>query len=358
MKKPNFSDICLLIPAYEPQMVLVKLVEELGSLGEFKKIIIVNDGSSKSAQPVFEVLQGLAGVVLLQHQSNQGKGEALKTGFRFVQQEYAAEIIGVVTLDADGQHLATDVVKIAEGLQTNSNKLILGVRTFRRDVPLRSRFGNVLTRQVFKLFFKKEITDTQTGLRGVPVNMLHDFMLFNAKGYEYELEELIHVSRMKQDIVQVPINTVYIGNNATSHFNPILDSLKIYLVFFRYLCVSLASYVIDISLFASLHSLGFGIFKSLVVARVASAIFNFYNNKITVYKARSWKNIKRELFAYILLAIFVIFISYGFIDFVVKQFAMNVILAKVLVDGLLFVFNFVVQQFIIFRRKVEVIPKE
>ena len=93
---------------------------------------------------------------------NQGKGQALKTAFTYIQEQ---NIYGtVVTADADGQHKVWDIFRTANKASENPNKLILGVRAFSGKVPLRSRFGNSLTKALFKLQTGVGVTDTQTGL--------------------------------------------------------------------------------------------------------------------------------------------------------------------------------------------------
>src|SRR5204863_1625446 len=107
------------------------------------------------------------------------KGQALKTAFNHVLLHAPADAVGVVTADADGQHLAADIRRVAERLEqarTTGAALILGSRTFAKDVPLRNRFGNVLTRGVFRLVIGRAIGDTPTALRGIPRGFLAALM--------------------------------------------------------------------------------------------------------------------------------------------------------------------------------------
>ncbi len=79
------------------------------------------------------------------------------------------DVAGVVTADADGQHAPEDIERVADVLAAQPEALVLGARSFGDDVPLRSRFGNILTRGIMHALLGRKLTDTQTGLRGIPV---------------------------------------------------------------------------------------------------------------------------------------------------------------------------------------------
>ena len=109
----------LVIPAYEPDYNLIKLIKKIHHKSDFH-IIVIDDGSSSKCQIVFEQAEQYATV--LRHQVNQGKGQALKTAFTFIQE---LKIYGtVVTADADGQHKAWDIFRVSSKASENPNKLI------------------------------------------------------------------------------------------------------------------------------------------------------------------------------------------------------------------------------------------
>lgn len=229
------SAIYLLIPAYEPDEKLLPLVQ---ALAPHYPIIIVNDGSTQpECARIFAQLAALPQITVLQHEVNQGKGAALKTGFAY-QLAHAPNSVGVITLDADGQHLVPDVLKVAQQLQKQPAHVILGVRDFGDKVPLRSKFGNTVTGFLFKKIYKLPISDTQTGLRGLPLNLLKSLTKFHTTHYEFEMECLVYFAEHKIPVTQLPISTVYIDHNKSSHFNPILDSVRIYSVLLRFLIIS------------------------------------------------------------------------------------------------------------------------
>ena len=223
----------IVIPAHAPPAKLVELVQDLSR--DNRAVVIVNDGSSSQYREVFAQASAFPNVTVLSHAVNRGKGQALKTAFEHVLLTTASDAVGAVTADADGQHLAGDIRRIAERLEDTARPaaLILGSRAFQGEVPLRSRFGNLLTRKVFAMVIGRALIDTQTGLRGIPRSFLPELTELEANRYEFELEMLIRATR-RMPIEELNIATVY-GAFAKSHFHPLRDSLLIYSVFLRFI---------------------------------------------------------------------------------------------------------------------------
>jgi len=222
----------IVIPAYQPTAALADLVADV-SANAARPIVVVDDGSSTERQPVFARVAACPSVVVIRHAVNLGKGQALKTAFNHFLLHAPPDAVGVVTADADGQHLAADVRRVVERLEQSPSTLVLGSRTFTGRVPLRSRVGNVLTRGVFRLLIGRGITDTQTGLRGIPRAFLEELVQLGAGHYEFELEMLVRAAERRLPVEELRIETVY-GGVGQSHFNPLRDSLRIYFVFFRF----------------------------------------------------------------------------------------------------------------------------
>jgi len=226
------KDICILIPAYNPGELLVQLVSSLIKAG-FSHIIVVNDGSIAECVPIFERIKKMEQCHLLRHAVNLGKGRALKTGLNYFLINFPNSP-GIITCDADGQHQVEDVVKVVKVLQDNPDSLIIGVRDFDKDVPLLSKFGNVITRSIFFFLVGKYLSDTQTGLRGIPVGFMPMLILLDGEGYEFEMNMLIASKTQNISTIEERISTIYIDNNRLSHFNPLLDSMKIYFLLLRF----------------------------------------------------------------------------------------------------------------------------
>ena len=192
----------IVIPAYQPTSTLADLVAGLSADG--RVIIVVDDGSSKECAPIFARVAACANVTVISHAVNLGKGQALKTAFNHVLLHAPAEAVGVVTADADGQHLAADVRRILERLEQSPSALVLGTRRFEGRVPLRNRLGNVITRGVFRLLIGRHVSDTQTGLRGIPRTFLGELLQLEAGRYEFELEMLVRACCPPDGVVLDP----------------------------------------------------------------------------------------------------------------------------------------------------------
>jgi glycosyltransferase involved in cell wall biosynthesis len=181
--------IAALIPAYNPDLQLVRLVEALSS-SSFAAIVVVDDGSRDPSQSIFREIEQFPRVTLLRHAANLGKGAALKTGLNHVYCRFAG-YRGAVLLDADGQHLVQDALKVAAQLGRFPDSLVMGVRTFDREVPLRSRIGNELTGFLFRILTGSCLRDTQSGLRGVPLQFIPHLLKIDSNGYDFELNMLL-----------------------------------------------------------------------------------------------------------------------------------------------------------------------
>ena len=348
----TYQNVSIVIPAYNPDQKLIQLVKELVDY-DFSEIIVINDGSDKKYDPIFDQLSEFSTCTLLRHAVNSGKGKALKTAFSFYIEKHPNGI-GIVTADADGQHSPKDIKKVALELVKHPSHLILGVRDFSEEkIPLRSRFGNVLTKTVVKLAMGMKITDTQTGLRGISGEFAEQLLHVRGDRYEFEMEMIMACKTFKRDISEVTIDTIYIDDNESSHFNPILDSIKIYYVFLRFLFSSLASFVVDVGLFA-LFSFIFKAFLptsfiivATVLARILSSLLNYFLNRNVVFQ--SFQFTKRTMAKYYTLAVIQMSASAAGVYFIYHSIGTHEILIKLVVDSILFLFSFYVQRNWVFK---------
>lgn len=352
----NKEKVVVLIPALNPDDKLIKLVNDLTAEG-FEKFFIVNDGSKEECFSIFEELKKMNCKVFTHHK-NYGKGRALKNAFNQLYGEFP-DFEVVVTVDADGQHLVKDIINVAQTVVEKKDSVVLGSREFGKDVPFRSKFGNILTRNVMKVLCGIKIRDTQTGLRGFSKELLENFLDIPGERYEYEMNVLLATKEKDIPIVEVPIQTVYLDDNKASHFNPIKDSIRIYSLFFKYIVSALLSFVVDISLFAifvhifkSITYAGY-IYIATVLARVISSFVNYLVNKNTVFKnkSQSKKDFAKSLIGYYVLVVINIVISSVCVNYIVKSLDWNETLVKFVVDMVLFVCNYVIQREFIFKNK-------
>ena len=274
----------LIIPAYQPDLNLIKLVRLVHAKSDLE-IIVVDDGSDADKKVIFDKLEGLATV--LTHEHNQGKGQALKTAYAYILER--STYGSIVTADADGQHKIWDIFRVVNQSQEHPGTLILGTRAFSGKVPLRSAFGNKLTRFLFKQQTGVAVSDTQTGLRAFTTNLLPFMLEVDGQRYEYEMNVLLAASK-SFPIVEVPIETVYINDNEGSHFRPIRDGLLIYKDMFKFALSSLGSFMVDYLVYAFFLFILMAVPISLRIllangiARVTSSIFNYSTNKRLVFK--------------------------------------------------------------------------
>ncbi|MBR7143215.1 MAG: bifunctional glycosyltransferase family 2/GtrA family protein [Clostridia bacterium] len=345
--QPRFA---VLIPAYKPSLELIQLVKALLQYPDLVPVV-VDDGSGEDFAPVFAALPDC--ITLLRHEVNRGKGAALKTGFAYIA-AHMPHLFGVVTADADGQHRTEDILRVCECLQQHPEALVLGSRLFTGNVPFRSRFGNVLTRWVFRWSTGGRVSDTQTGLRAVTLTQIPRLLEHRGERYEYEINMIIDFARAKLPIREVPIETVYINNNESSHFNPIVDSLKIYACLLKFCLSSFIAFAVDYALVLLLSFFmkpawgeELGLAVAVVLARVASGTINFLFNKLVVF--RDHGHTASKALRYLILAVLILGLNYGLL------YVLNILLpiplpvAKLLADLLLFFFSYAMQKKVVFR---------
>ena len=279
----------IIIPAFRPGQKLLDLLDALRAYSsDYHHIILVNDGSESSYQQIFDEAKQSHPIQLLTHGTNLGKGQALKTGLNTVLCNCHLEsICGVVTCDADGQHLAEDIIGLCRQLSQSPQTLWMGSRNFDLPhIPFRSKFGNIITRKLFKWFVGLNLTDTQSGLRGIPLNFISTLLKTQTIGYDFELDMLMLVKKNNIPLQEHPIQTVYEDKNNCSHFNPIIDSVKIYFIFFRYLAIALFSGLVDYGIFIASYFLSQNILFSEITARIISGTVNFGLNKKMVFQSK------------------------------------------------------------------------
>ena len=340
------KDIVIVVPTLDPdEKIMNDFMDKLQK--EFKNILVVNDGSNESHNRFFNSLEK-KGITILKHYKNYGKGRGLKNAFNYILNEYP-NVKGVVTCDSDGQHSVTDIKKCAEALIKNPDRLILGVRNFdKENVPARSKFGNKITRNIFKIFIGLEITDTQTGLRGLSKKLMTEFLDTGGERYEYETNMLIECKEKNIELEEIEIETIYINSNEGSHFNPIKDSIKIYRLFLKYFVVAFSVFLLDILLFIGLHSIlniDSKILAATIVARFISSLYYYLVNVDLVFK-----NIKiKQLIKYYILVIIQMLLSGCFVTYLFDLLNINVVLIKIIVDIILWLIAIIVEREFIFK---------
>lgn len=350
----DLTRIGILIPALDPDQRLISLLNSILTDDFTGQVVVVDDGTVE--QTIFNEIQTTFAkrVTVLHHPHNLGKGAALKTGFAYFVQ-HDPDLLGIATLDSDGQHTMHDLRKCVAKFMQHPNALVLGCRHFAKDIPLRSRFGNVLTNRLVRLLTGLKISDTQTGLRVIPMAYAKQALAMPGERFEFEFTMLLQAKANGVAIVEQPIQTIYLDGNASSHFRVIRDSVAIYWRFVKFALSGLVSFGIDISLFALfIHLLDAAnlsaVMLATVAARLLSAVANYLLNHQVVFEGRG----ERTLVKYLAVMVVQMGLS-GLLTtacsaalHLVGQDTLGMTLSKIVIDFLLFLLSYQVQKRLIF----------
>lgn len=222
-------------------------------------------------------------------------------------------------------------------------------------IPLKSSFGNNLTRKVFHLLYGLDISDTQTGLRGIPANFMKSLLEVRGDRFEFETRMLITAVQKNIQLIEVPIETIYDSKvNHSTHFRPIVDSIRIYRVFGfafgKFALSSLSSSIIDLLLFHIFCTISRNRFGGLgyvaaatVCARIISAICNYLFNYFLVFASK--KEHYKSAAKYLLLAVTQMSCSACFTTGLIYLCSIDTeIFVKIPVDIILWFFSYHIQR--------------
>ena len=368
MVSSDLSCVTVVLPSLNPDEKLQKTVASLLAVG-FTDLVLVNDGSRADTLRFFPAEDER--ITVLRHEVNRGKGAALKTAFQYVL-DNRPDSAGVVTVDGAGQHRAEDVRRCAETMLADGEKIIFGCRDFSLPhVPRRSRTGNRITSAVFRIFCGLRLSDTQTGLRAIPKKLLPLMLTVPGDRFEYETNMLHEMQAHGIGLAEVKIDTVYIEENKTSHFRPFRDSVRVYSRFLMFIGSSAVSFLLDallmflfLTLAEKLLSVHFENESTTAVAataackacaRIVSALFNFTLNRKKVFGAAG--NTGRAMLRYFILAACILLVSSGATALGKLLFGLGstwqITLLGVVVDCVLFIASFRIQQAWVFKKEVE-----
>ena len=360
------SRFIALIPAYEPERRLIGLTDELRKRGF--DTVVVDDGSGPEYRDIFEELSQKS--IVLTHKQNRGKGAALKTGLNYINKymAYTESVLTpsgcmtvsggdavIVTVDADGQHLPEDVLRVAEISSQRRDALVLGSRALGKDIPARSRFGNTVTRHVYSAATGVHIHDTQTGLRAFHRSLIPRLLNIEGDRYEYEINMLMELAAEGVPVIEERIETVYEDNNSGSHFRTVRDSFRVYKEILKFSASSLASFAIDYGMYALLLAAtgAAGMANSLVIsnigARIVSGAANYTMNRKLVFRSRT--GFAKSAGQYILLAAFILAGNTIVLSTLAGTLGINRFAAKLITEVIFFAISWTVQKYVIFFRE-------
>lgn len=339
-----------LIPAYKPELLMLSLLQEIRQAGF--EAVVVDDGGGAAFATIFQKAASLA--VVLTHPENQGKGRALKTGLAYIWEHWGENSV-IVTLDADGQHQVSDAKKICQAAQEYPNTLVLGSRGLGQDVPLRSQFGNTITRFIYRLSTGVAVHDTQTGLRAFSGCLVPQMLEITGERYEYEMNVLLECASRGIFIQEIEIATIYIDNNSGSHFDTFWDSYRVYKEILKFSASSLIGFGVDYAVYSLMLLLTaswkpiVGLWISNITARILSASANYFINRELVFGSKS-RFISSAL-KYVMLVVVIMVGNTLLLTLLVEQMRMGRYIAKICTEVLFFALSWVLQRFIVFRDK-------
>ena len=197
---------------------------------------MINDGSTDDTS---SILDSFSGLNVKTHSINKGKGNALKTGFKY------AEACGydyAITIDSDGQHYPDDLDVFLTELEKpeyeNSNLLLVGDRNMGRDgIPGKSSKGNRFSNFWFLVVTGIELHDTQSGYRLYPLKLINSLNLVTWK-FELEIEVLVKAAWKKAVVKNIPIKVLYQEGERVTHFRPFWDIVRIVILYMWFVLVS------------------------------------------------------------------------------------------------------------------------
>lgn len=337
----------VLIPSYEPDERLVRLVADLRASAPDVHVLVVDDGSGPAYRDVFDRVRG-PGCIVLTYPGNRGKGCALKTGFAFAERHHPGQ--GVVCADGDGQHSVADILRVAAAVAAqpaDRPATVLGWRSFAGPVPARSVIGNRVTARLFHLATGLRLRDTQTGLRGYPAALLPWLRTVRGDRFEYELNLLLRAAAEQQPVEEVEIATIYLDANASSHFRPVADSVRVIAPLVRFSLSSLSAFAVDTAALLALHALTGSLGIAVVGARLLSAGVNFAVNRRLVFAGARRAPVGRAALRYGLLAGALLGASYLLLA-TLTGLGLGLLPAKIATEALLYLVSFRVQRRFVF----------
>lgn len=203
--KPN---ILALIPAYNEE---VGVADVIHGAAKFLPVLVVDDGSRDRTAQISEE----AGAVVIRQVPNQGKGAAMRAGFRYAL-EHGYD--GLITLDGDRQHNPDEIPTFLDCYTQTQADLIIGARDFRK-MPTIRRISNTIGRAMFSWALGQKDRDNQSGYRFISSRLMQKLVDSTERGFEFEVEMLAVCVKLGYRLEWVSIQTIYAGEK--SHIVPL-----------------------------------------------------------------------------------------------------------------------------------------
>jgi len=198
-----------IIPAYNEEKNVREVVLRLKKIPGIEPVV-VDDGSTDSTAEVAKKL----GVVVIRHEKNRGKGEAIRTGLGYALGEGDADY--VVTIDADMQYPPEEVAKLLKKLEDGKVDFVSGFRN-PKEIPYANRFGNFVWKIFFNFLFKANFKDTNCGLTAFNMKTAEILRKTTFGGYVVDNAIRMEVAKSNLKVAQVYVKVAY-GKRRISKF--------------------------------------------------------------------------------------------------------------------------------------------
>ncbi|TLV03551.1 DUF2062 domain-containing protein [Dyadobacter luticola] len=220
----TLSDIqcCIIIPTYNNEKTLRRVIDSVLQYAGEQDVIVINDGSTDATADILSQYGNR--LTILNNEKNRGKGYSLRKGFK---EAIRLGYKNAISIDSDGQHLASDIPIFIEAAAQDPGALLMGSRNMQQEgVPGKSSFGNKFSNFWFKFETGLTLPDTQTGFRLYPLEPLKTTRLFTTK-FETEIEVIVKLAWKNIPILSVNIQVIYDKNERVTHFRPWRDFTRI-----------------------------------------------------------------------------------------------------------------------------------
>jgi len=210
---------CILIPTYNNEKTVFRVVEEV--LTYAHDVIVVNDGATDNTPNLLAKFGDKIHLVV--HPKNQGKGMALRNGFK---KALELGFKHCISIDSDGQHLPKDIPAFVNRFNEVPDSLIIGARNMNQEgVPGKSSFGNKFSNFWFAVETGTSLPDTQSGFRWYPLHLMKNTFYVTRK-FEFEIEVIVRAAWKNITCTSVPISVIY-NDERVTHFRPFKDFTRI-----------------------------------------------------------------------------------------------------------------------------------
>ena len=218
----NKTSVWAVIPVYN-NAATIRDVAERTLKQQLDGILVIDDGSNDCN--VAETLSGITGITILTHERNRGKGKAILTALKYLNER---NVTYMITIDGDGQHYPEDVEHFLPAIAEDDHSIIIGVRDLKKEgAPRQRRFSNAFSTFWFRFETGAALTDTQCGYRCYPLKAL-ELLRVKAKRYAYELEVMVLAAWAGMPLVALPVTSDYRApTSRLSHFQPWRDTVQI-----------------------------------------------------------------------------------------------------------------------------------